>query len=820
MNSSTQSESDPGAAVPIISIGLISVIALSYEILLMRLFSIIQWHNFAYMIISLALLGYGISGTFVALAQARLMSRYSSAYLVNVALLGLSLTPCFFVVQHIPFNPEEILWDSRQPLRLLMIYLLLTLPFFFVANAIALSLMKFKNSIGAIYAIDLIGAGVGCVVIISLLFMVSPLNALTIIGLFAVVAVLIAAHELCMLRRRWLLPVVSLMLLIAVAGQWFGLEISPYKSLSQSLQVPGTHIISERSSPLGLIQVIESTEVPLRYAPGLSLNAISEPVSQLGMFIDGDNMTVINHDPDNRQAFDYLDQMTSALAYHLGNFDKVLVLGAGGGTDILQARWHAIPDIEAVELNPQIIELVREEYAEFSGGIYNSNNVRIHAAEARGFIEDNATTYDLIQIALMDSFVTSTAGLYALNESYLYTKQALQAFYQHISPGGYLSITRWIKLPARDTLKLFVTAVDALRQAGIVDVERRLILIRGWQTSTLLIKNGIVTESDIDALRDFSKQRFFDLVYYPGINADEVNIYNKLRRPYYYEGVMALLGSGRDAFLEDYKFNLQPATDDRPYFFNFFKWSALPELIALRGRGGMPLFEWGYLLLVATCLQALLASLVLILLPLLLKRRQGQRGQYNASQGRVLVYFFAIGLAFLFIEIAFIQRFILLLHHPVYAAATVLATFLVFAGCGSAWSRRYVTARDYRRGVSGAVMVIVSLGLIYLFVLGPAIGYLMTQPMFIKVLFTTVFIVPLAFCMGMPFPLAMSSLGHQDGGMLMPWAWGVNGCASVISAVLATLIAIHYGFVVVILLGLSLYVIAATAFPGHDPARQ
>ena len=246
----------------------------------------------------------------------------------------------------------------------------------------------------------------------------------------------------------------------------------------------------------------------------------------------------------------------------------------------------------------------------------------------------------------------------------------------------------------------------------------------------------------------------------------------------------------------------------------------MPEFIDLRGRGGMPVFEWGYLLLVATLLQALLASLVLILLPLILKRRQGQRGQYNASQGRVLVYFFAIGLAFLFIEIAFIQKFILLLHHPVYAAATVLATFLVFAGWGSAWSRGYVTARDYRRGVSGAVMVIVSLGLIYLFVLGPAIGYLMTQLMFIKVLFTTAFIAPLAFCMGMPFPLAMSSLGHQDGGMLMPWAWGVNGCASVISAVLATLIAIHYGFVVVILLGLSLYVIAATAFPGHDPARQ
>jgi hypothetical protein len=416
-----------------------------------------------------------------------------------------------------------------------------------------------------------------------------------------------------------------------------------------------------------------------------------------------------------------------------------------------------------------------------------------------------------IQLPLLDSFATSSAGLTSLNESYLYTVEALSAFIEQLNPGGYLAISRWISLPPRDTLKLFATAVAALEQAGVSDPGSRLILIRGWQTSTLLIKNGRVSANEVEAVRQFAVQRAFDVCWFPGIRAEEINRFNLLNQPYFYMAAHALLGPQREQFLERYKFNLTPASDDRPYFFQFFKWSTLPELLELSSHGGMPLLEWGYLVLLATLVQAVLASVVLILLPLVvLHRRQVQKVAYQ--KGAVLIYFGAIGLAFLFIEMAFIQRFILFLHHPLYATAVVLTGFLIFAGLGSAFARRRAQANQHRRGICLAVLGIIVVSLFYLFTLEPLFNLLMAWPFWAKIIATLVLIMPLAFSMGQPFPLALDCLG-RDAPELIPWAWCVNGCASVISAVLATLLAIQFGFSVVIQIALLLYLITVLILP-------
>jgi len=272
-----------------------------------------------------------------------------------------------------------------------------------------------------------------------------------------------------------------------------------------------------------------------------------------------------------------------------------------------------------------------------------------------------------------------------------------------------------------------------------------------------------------------------------------------------------LLGPRRAEFLEQYKFNLAPASDDKPYFFQFFKWRTLPEILELRSRGGMPLFEWGYLAMVATLVQAMLASAVLILLPLAaLKRCSIKRSGFQKHS--VLLYFSAIGLAFLFIEIAFIQRFILFLHHPLYAIAVVLTGFLVFAGLGSAFARRLIQINQQRRGVWFAVLAISNISVLYLYALTPLFELLMAWPVWAKIITTLILIMPLAFSMGLPFPLALDRLG-RDAPEFIPWAWGVNGCASVISAVLATLLAIQFGFQTVILVAVVFYLLAALSLP-------
>jgi len=796
-----------------LSISLLSLAALGYEILLMRLFSIIQWHHFAYMIISLALLGYGASGALITIFQRPLNKHFALFYTAAIALFGISAIASFLIVQQLPFNAEEVLWDLRQPGWLLLMYLLLTIPFLFAASAIALALGHFRDAIGKIYAFDLFGAGLGGLCIILLLFAFMPFEALAWIGGISLAATLIAAAAM-QSAAAW--SIVGISMIPALVMIWLALHstaaISPYKDLSQTLRIPGTEIVAQRSSPLGLLDIVESRHTPYRHAPGLSLKAEREPPSQVALFTDGGNMSVITRDAGERDAFAYLDQTTSALPYHLRELRQVLILGAGGGADVQQARYHQVPQITAVELNPQIVELLRNDYGEFSGHLYQRNDVEVHINEARGFITRSSQRYDLIQVALMDAFGASTAGLYALNESYLYTVEAFQTYMKHLQPGGYLSVSRWIKLPPRDTLKLMATAIQALRESGVENPAQQLLLIRGWQTSTLLLKNGAYTSGEIDAVKAFCKNLGFDVAWYPGVQASEVNHYNQLRQPWFYQSAAALLGDDAEQFMNDYKFDLRPSTDDRPYFFHFFKWNILPEILSLQGKGGMPLLEQGYLISVSTLLQALLASLLLIILPLLFLKRGEKQRQQSIKRSSVLIYFFAIGLAFLFIEIAFIQKMTLLLHHPLYSAATVMTGFLIFAGLGSFFSQRLVKQGHTHRGMVLAVGGIAVLSLSYLLFFKTLPDALLSLPLAVKMLFAILLIAPLAALMGMPFPLALSHLG-QHAQQLIPWAWGINGCASVISAILATLLAIHSGFSMVITLAVLLYLLAALSFP-------
>jgi hypothetical protein len=291
----------------------------------------------------------------------------------------------------------------------------------------------------------------------------------------------------------------------------------------------------------------------------------------------------------------------------------------------------------------------------------------------------------------------------------------------------------------------------------------------------------------------------------------EANRYTLLEQPYFYQAAQSLLAANPGEFLENYKFDIRPATDDRPYFSHFFKWRVLPEILGLRGAGGRVLLESGYVLLLATLAQALVASMVLILLPVLLKRLR-TTGETPPRQGKTLTFFFALGLAFLFLEIAFIQKLVLFLHHPVYAVAITLAAFLVFSGLGSAWSRRFILMNRHTAGIRSSVTGIVLLGLGYVLALDWLFSQLMLLPVSAKFIVATGLIAPLAFCMGQPFPLGLSILG-QKGPAQIPWAWGLNGCASVISAVLATLIAIHFGFTAVVLLALLFYTVAAITIP-------
>lgn len=796
----------------LVAVAMISASALAYEVLLMRLFSIIQWHHFAYMMISLALLGYGVSGVFLALNRDRLMRLFPAALMANMVLFSLSAPACFLLTQQIPFNPAEILWTPVQLLNLCGIYLILALPFFFAANVVGLSLYHYKNQVSSIYAADLSGAGIGSAGVILLLSIVFPEKIITVLMLSGLLATLMVSSYSFNAQKHWTIAfVITGLAVIFIPPGWMTLKVSPYKSLNQLLQVPGTKVIDRYSSPLGLIDVVKSEITPLRHAPGLSLNATTEPPEQLAVFTDADNMTAITRYNGNPETLGYLDQTTSALPYHLKQLSDILILGAGTGSDILQANYHAIKHIDAVELNPQVIDLVQRQYADFAGYLYSGAHVDVHIDEARGYLAASDKTYDLINIPLLDAFGSSAAGLYSLAENYLYTEQSIREYLLHVRPDGYLSITRWIKIPPRDEPKLLATVINALKDASVRQPGQQIIMIRGWQTSTLIVKNDVISVEEISRLKQFCNERSFDLVYYPGISEPEVNRFNVQQQPYLYEAAVALLGNRGQAFIDDYKFNIEAATDDRPYLFHFFKWQTLPEIRSLLGTGGSFLLESGYLLLIAALLQALLASLLLIALPLWLWKNKLGIEPGSGSHLHMLVYFFCLGLAFLFIEIAFIQKFILILHHPLYAITVVLSTFLLTAGAGSYFSVNLSSGTE-KSAFMQPIATIALLSIGYSLGFEAITDWLLKTGSLSRYLFSIVLIAPLGFCMGMPFPMALAKIS-QTTPALIPWAWGINGCASVVSAILATLIAMQFGFTVLIFLAVVLYGVAAWCFP-------
>ncbi len=799
----------------LVAISILAGAALAYEILLARLFSILLWHHFAYMIISVALLGIGASGTALAFARGpRTSSSFGLGFTGCAVLFAISTVGGFALAQRVPFNPLEVIWDVQQQLHLAQIYLLLALPFFASGAAIGLAFMHRGEQIAAIYRADLLGAGAGALSIVALLYVLPPQDCLRVIGGLGFVAAALAALDSGAHRSAAALAALALISTAAWPSSWLQLHPSPYKGLSVAMTAPGARVLAQRSSPLGLLTVVESPVVSFRYAPGLSLSATSEPPMQLGAFTDAEALTVITRFTGDKSALDYLDQQTTALPYHLLKTPRTLILGAGGGADVLGALYHDATHIDALELNPNLVELVRGPFSAFAGGLYQREGVTVHIAEARSFVEASEQRWDLIQLALLDSFTAAAAGVQALGESPLYTVEALQTYYEHLAPGGLLAITRWLLAPPRDAIKLLATAAVALEQKEVSSPGDQLAMIHNWNTATLLIKNGRFDAAEIAAIRAFTEARSFDLAWYPGMPEAEANRFNQAAEPYLHRAAVALLGPARERFLNDYKFYITPATDDRPYFFRSFKWALLPELLAQRAQGGLSQVDAGYLVVLATLLQSAIASLVLILLPLVALRAKHRHRQAGATaRWQIMLYFSALGFGFIFIEISFIQRFTLFLGHPLAAIAVVLAAFLVFAGLGSGVAAPLASRR--RAVIVVAVAGIITFAGIYLIGLPVLLPTLVSLPAPLKTAITLVLIAPLGFAMGLPFPLGLERVS-ADAPDLVPWAWGINGCASVVGAVLASILAMHIGFTLVVCIALGLYAIAGVTFTtGH-----
>lgn len=799
---------------PLVSVFILSATALAYEILLIRLFTIIHWHHFSFMVISIALLGYGVSGSLITVFRDKLLENYDRVFFANIVLFALSSIACFIAVQQLPFNTLEILWDSSQWQRLLLSYLLLTLPFFFVANAIALTLMNFHQKIALVYGIDLIGAGIGAAFVMVLLQIFSADEVLRVLAISSLTAGFFALSNFGN-RQKTITVSVILLCMFAVyitPQKWMDLRISEYKGLAQTLLIKDATLHSSHTSPVSQTDVVQSPFIPFRHAPGLSLQSPAAPPEQLAVFRDGDVMTTIDHASDTH-SLEYYDYMSSALPYHVHSSPhNALILSSATGSQILQAHFYGIPRIDAVEPNKQLNFLITEQYADYYGWQKLKNKVTIHNISARGF-SASEKKYDVVVMGSTGASAGGAAGVHALSTSYDYTVEALQSYLKLLKPDGLLSITLWTSTPARANLKLFATAVTAMKNSGISDPENNIAWIRSWNTATLVLKNTALTSEEINRVRVFSSSRSFDLAWLPGISPLEVNKQQLLQEPVFYLAAHALLKSSDDKFIKQYKYDIQTATDNKPYFNNYFKWSSMKEFLSLPGKAGISMIGVGYPTLLVTLAQAAVAAFILILLPLLFvktDKKQKDKQQTTGKRRNIVIYFLSIGLAFLFIELAFIQKFTLILSQPLYAVAVTLCAFLIFSGLGSLYVQQQIKKASIsiisvllRRSIT----LIGLISVIYILLLPLISSTMMALPEAARIISAFVLTAPLALFMGMPFPLGLATL-QQNRPNLVPWAWGINGCASVLSAILAVLLTIEIGFNGVMLCAVVLYIMA------------
>jgi spermidine synthase len=777
-----------------VGIALVAGAGLAFQIALTRIFAIAQGYHFGFLAISLALLGFGASGTALALRPAfargdvmRRLARWSLAF-------SLCLAASYLVINHLPFDAYRVAFERVQLAYLVLYYLALVTPFFVGGLVLGLPLIAFSARAARAYAANLAGSGLGCLAALGALAGFGEVGAV----LFAaMLAALGAGAFACDVTRKTRLVSSAIALvvlwsaLLIAPPRAFDVQLSPYRGLSQTLLLPDARIVFSATNAFSRVQVVESGAI--RSAPGLSLTYRGELPVQRALFKDAESLSPLT---DFAPAA-LLDALPVTLAYRLRPNARALILEPGGGLEVLAALHASAREIVVVEENPLVAHVARA----YAPRAFADARVRVVAVGARSFLARTREKFDVVHLALSEPFRPVTAGAYALGENYLYTREAFREYLEHLNDDGILVMHRWLQLPPTEETRVAALAITALEDTMVgapPPVTEHLLALRSFSTMLMLVKRTPFTAREIEMARAFAETQQFDWVAAPNLDARATNRYHFLPNNDYLVAFQPLFDRARRAtFFNNYAYDITPPTDDRPFFFHFFKWEQTPQVLQLLGKTWQPFGGSGYLILLALFGLSVLVSVALILVPLIALR--AQFSAHLARAPRELIYFAALGIGFLFIEIPLIQRFILFLDHPVYAFATVVFALLLASGVGS-----FVSARVPLRGALAALIVAVVIYPLFLpLVFQLTLGY----PLEGRVLIALALLAPLGFLMGIPFPKGIARL-NASAPNLVPLAWGVNGCASVLSSILSTMGALTFGFLVVMFVGAGMYAVA------------
>lgn len=787
----------------LVAIFFISSATLCLEITLTRYFSISQEYHFAFLVVSIAFLGYGASGSALSLFKNLSTIHLDTFLTLSSFLFSLSVLSSFLACNSLPFDFIKLSWDKNQVYLILVYYFILCLPFFFAGLTISFAISKLAKAVNKIYFFDLLGAGTGSLIASFIFLPKGAKGVMIFISLLALTGSLLFSFRVSSLLR--ILPIallIAVSVLFFLSPSWLNFRISPYKALPVALKYPEAKHLLTKWNAISQIDILESPAI--RYAPGLSLLYREKLPPQLGLSVDGGELTSITHfrkvdDP----TLNFLSYLPSSLAYSFLQNPSTLIIEPKGGLDILQALFFKARQIKVIESNPLIVKLIQKEIAPFSGLLYQRENIHLVLAKSRAALKQEKKKYDLIVFALTDVFGSSGTGVHGFSENYLYTLESFVHLLKRLHPQGIVSISHYLLPPPRQEIKLLATWIEALEKIK-KNPSSHIIAIRTWGTISFFIKKSQFTEEDIHKLKSFANELLFDLVYYPGIKKEETNIYNEFEKPLYYELALQLLSSEkRKELYKNYLFEIKPARDNRPFFFNSFKLNKLKETYKALGRKWLPLLQGGFLIPLLF-LQSLIISFVLIFLPLMVFGKT--RKEKRVALSKVFLYFSLIGAAYMFVEIIWIQKFILFLGHPLYSISTIIFSLLLSSGLGSFFSKS-ILGRNVKKRMNWVFILCSGLIVLSLFLLPLLYEHFICLNLLWKIMITFLVIFPLGFFMGFPFPSGVRLLELTEK-KLIPWAWATNAFSSVVNSVSALMIAFWVGYNFVLVLAAVSYLLA------------
>jgi spermidine synthase len=845
-----------------LAVGLEAGAVIALQICIMRIFSVGSWAHFGSLVVSLAMLGFGLTSAVMCIGKGWFDRHWRGVATASLMLFGPLTVAANLLAQQIPFNAIFLISDPMQKWRLLGNFLLYMLPFLAGALYLGTVFLKANKIFGRVYFADLSGAGLCGLAVLVAMYLSPPENLIVVPLVLWFLGSLLWFSALANRRGALWLSAVA----VASLACHFALPplldipklaVSDYKGVAYARKFPDSQRVYERASPFGYLEVYSSSY--LHFAPGLSDNAaFSLPKmpenAYLGMYIDGEGPSGIIRDLPAEQTV-YYRFLPMVYPYLIKQAPDTFVVQFGGGISTSVALRSNSRTVTVAEGNPAVLDAFRTDKGlrDFTGDVLNNPKVHVIDYDGRLYLAHTSERYDVIDLSLADSAGLSSPGGFAIVEKYSYTREAMNSYMRALKDGGVLAVTLWNKEePPKSVLKLYTTMAAAAREVDDGDIANRFFVVSSYlSTATVLYKRGGFDAEDIARLREHTRAMSFDEIYYPGFEYDAsqtAKVLEDYRHQIFFEGgsqsdpmeestpdgtppaeappgdpapakegaavpatVMGqlawhhLVHGGWEDIADRYVFDTRLLTNKRPYFAAYVKPG---DLARVTDRLELLQDEWGYLLLWATLAIACMAALSLVLIPLIFGWRT--IFSHNPGKFRTIIYFACLGAGYIMVEVGLISDFMLALSNATVSASVLITGMLVFSGLGAFVSERYL---DRARGMMPKIFISIGVLLVgYGLFLDRVLDLIGTLPYGLRLLFCFALIFPPAFLMGFPMPTAMTSLARLGKDHMFLWAWGINGCFSVIGAAAVPIIATSFGLNAVLMIAGGAYLLAMPVF--------